>query len=432
MAVTGAPGGSVSSWNFRMLWSGQTVSAVGDGAALVAVPLMMLKITGSPVLAALAATPRTVAYLMVGMLAGPLADRWNTRRVLICSDAARAVLFAVMPLAAHVTGGAALLLVVACVAAAAGVLFETSMSKALQSLVSPEDLVAGNARLEMSNQLGVLLGPSVIGGLIFWIGVDSAIWLNAASFAASVATVLPLRQLNDTSGKTDTASRPAGQPRTALWHEMHAGLRYLRSQPLISRLVAVQAAVNFAVAAETLVVFYATRGLHASAAWAGFIVAAAGVGGVLATVLASRVRLRMSAGRLIGWSVIGIGVALLGFTLSVSPALLLTANLLLGGLSVFASVHIRALRQKLVPPHLLGRVTATARTLAFVANPLGAVIFGALTGVAGGNARWGFAAATIFSAMSGVVAYRGLIAEGAAAAPGHTDPSPGRALVEES
>ncbi len=90
----------------------------------------------------------------------PLADRWNARWVLLGSDATRTVLFAVMPLTVHAAGGAALLLVVAFLAAVAGVFFETSMSKVVQSLLDPGKLVAGNARLEMSNQLGILLGPS--------------------------------------------------------------------------------------------------------------------------------------------------------------------------------------------------------------------------------------------------------------------------------
>ncbi|MDT9685567.1 MFS transporter [Streptomyces sp. TRM76323] len=417
MALTG---GSTDSGAFRLLWAGQTVSVLGDGAALLAVPLLMLQITGSPLLAALAATPRTVAYLLVGLLAGPLADRWNMRRVLVWCDVARAVLFALMPLTVHVAGGAVLLLLLACLAAAVGVLFETSMTKAVQSLLRPEALVTGNARLEMSSQLGVLLGPAMIGGFMSWVGVEKAIWLNAATFAASISTLLPLRQLAGADDGRPAAAEAAGRG-TTLWRDMREGMSYLRSQPLISRLVTVQAAVNFVIAAETLVVFHATTGLHASAAWAGAIVGAAGVGGVLAAALADRLAPRTSPGKLIGWSVVGIGCTLLGFALSVHPVLLLVANLLHGALSIFASVHIRALRQKLVPPHLLGRVTANARTLAFVANPLGAALFGGLTGVVGGDARFSFAVAALFSVVSGMIAYRGLVV----GAPAHPEEEPG-------
>jgi branched-subunit amino acid transport protein AzlD len=116
----------------------------------------------------------------------------------------------------------------------------------------------------------------------------------------------------------------------------------------------------------------------------------------------------MDQGRLIGCSVVGIGGSLLVFTLSVNPFLLIAANLLDGALSVFASIQIRAVRQRIVPAEVLGRVTANARTLAFAANPLGAVVFGAIAAAAG-NARWSFAAAALLSIVSGTLAYRGLV-----------------------
>jgi hypothetical protein len=64
---------------------------------------------------------------------------------------------------------------------------------------------------------------------------------------------------------------------------------------------------------------------------------------------------------------------------------------------------------------MLGRVTATARTVAFAANPLGAALFGYLASTAGGNARWSFLAAAALSAASAAVAYRGLLAQRAGA-----------------
>ncbi|QPP05837.1 MFS transporter [Streptomyces bathyalis] len=372
--------------------------------------------------AALAATPRTVAYLLVGLLAGPLADRWDSRKVLIGCDAGRTVLFAAMPLTVHAAHGAVLLFTLACLAAALGVLFETSLAKAVQSTLRTDELVTGNSRLELSSQLGLLLGPAVTGALVALIGVDRAVWLNAATFAASIGTLLPLRHLGGRRradaavvGTSDAAASPSAPARRSgtgsLWREMKEGMGYLRAHPLISRLILVQAAVNFVIAAETLIVFQTTVGLGASPTWAGVVLAAAGVGGVLAAWLAGRFTQETARpGALIGWSVIGVGGTLLGFALSVHPVLLLIANLLHGGLSIFASIHIRALRQKLVPAEFLGRVTANARTAAFVANPLGAVLFGAIADRSGGDARWSFALAALLSLVSGALAYRGLVA----------------------
>jgi MFS family permease len=108
--------------------------------------------------------------------------------------------------------------------------------------------------------------------------------------------------------------------------------------------------------------------------------------------------------------VVGIGGSLLALAAALNPLQLALANALHGALSVFASVHIRALRQRIVPREVLGRVTATARTVAFAANPVAAALFGLLTATAGGNARWSFLTAAVLSVASAAVAYRGMLA----------------------
>jgi MFS family permease len=394
--------GAVSGRTFRLLWAGQTVSVIGDGAASLAVPLLVLRATGSPVLGALAATPRTVAYLLVGLVAGPLVDRWRQRRLMIACEALRVLAFVVLPLTTLAPGGVWLALAVTFLASSAGVFFETALAVVVQLNLREDQLVAGNARLEASNQLGLLLGPSLIGVGVTAVGIPACLWFNAATFLVSGATLLRMRLRQDRPGSRTPSRR-------GLWRELRDGLGYIRGHALIARLVSLQAVINFVIAAETLVVFHATVDLRASSAWSGVVVAAAGLGGVCASSLANRLGRRFDPGALIGWSVAAIGGSLLGLGLAPLPALLAAANFLHGGLSVFASVHIRALRQRVVPASLLGRVTATARTLAMAANPLGAVIFGWIAAAAGRNATWSFLTAAALSVASAAVAHRGLV-----------------------
>ena len=300
----------VKGGTFRLLWLGQSVSVLGDGATLLAVPLLMLKITHNPTLAALSATPRTVAYLFLGMLAGPLSDRWDSRRTLITCDVGRAAVFAAIAFAVLLPGGAWYLLALSCLSSGIGVLFETSLTRGVQVLLRPADLVAGNAWLEMSNQVGVLLGPAAVGIVITFIGINDVIWLNAATFIASVVSLLPLRWKSAGSRNSAPAGGDDGvdsSPKKSFRREMWQGITYIRANALLFRLVVVQVAINFVIAVETLVVFYSTVNLHLSSAWTGIVVGAAGVGGVLAAFVASRTGRVMDPGRLIGWSVVGIG-----------------------------------------------------------------------------------------------------------------------------
>jgi len=390
---------------FGMLWAGQSVSVVGDGAAAVAVPLLVLQATDSVVATALTATARTVAYLGVGLVSGALVDRWDPRRTMIFCDLLRAALFLALPAAARLPHGGWLLLGLAVVAASAGIFFETALAVTMQDILPADRLTAGNARLELSNQVGLLLGPAMIGVAIATIGIDSCLWINAATFLLSVLTVIPVRVRSRERSRRSWSV----QLFTQTVRDVRTGLSYLRSRPLLQHLVSLQVVINFVVAAETLIVYHTERGLHASSTWTGIVLAAAGVGGVVAAALAGRLAERFRPQALITWSVTAIGGSLLALALATGPLTLAVANAVQGGLSVFASVHIRALRQRTVPRALLGRVTASARTLAFAANPVGAALFGVLAQAAGGNARWAFATAAVLSLASAVVAHRGLL-----------------------
>lgn len=421
--------GTVRSGTFRLLWGGQTISVIGDGAAALAVPLLVIHATGSPVLGALAATPRTVAYLLVGFLAGPIVDRMrNPRRVMLVCDLLRFAVFGALPAAVHAPFGPGLVLLLAFAASSAGVFFETALAVAVQTSLRPRDLVTGNARLEMSNQLGLLLGPAVIGTGVAAFGVPSAMWFNAVTFLLSALTLVPMR--------FDAGAPAEPGARASVRRDMAEGLRYIRGHALVMRLVSLQVVINLVIAAETLVVFYATHDLHASPTWIGVILAAAGLGGIGATSVANAAARRFDAGPLIAVSVIGLGGTLLAMGAARDPLFLAAANFLHGGLSVFASVHIRAVRQRVVPPQLLGRVTANARTFAFAANPLGAVLFGAIASGAGGDARWSFLTAAALSVASAATAWRGLAAHRARPAADHGEDdepkAPGPEVAPES
>jgi MFS family permease len=88
------PGGEP--WRRRTFLSGQAVSLLGDGLAALAIPLLVLDLSRSPVISGLSAASVTVGYLMVGLPAGVLVDRVDPWRVLLLTDALRAGLFAAL------------------------------------------------------------------------------------------------------------------------------------------------------------------------------------------------------------------------------------------------------------------------------------------------------------------------------------------------
>ncbi len=85
--------------DYLLLWSGQTVSAVGTEVSNLAFPLLFLALTGSPAQAGFAAALRSVPYLIFGLPAGALVDRWNRKRTMILCDLGRALAVGSIPIA---------------------------------------------------------------------------------------------------------------------------------------------------------------------------------------------------------------------------------------------------------------------------------------------------------------------------------------------
>src|SRR5215813_6044352 len=84
---------------YLLLWSGQAVSSVGGEASQLALPLLILGLTHSPAQAGFAGALRSLAYLLLGLPAGALIDRWDRKRTMILCDAGRALALGSLPLA---------------------------------------------------------------------------------------------------------------------------------------------------------------------------------------------------------------------------------------------------------------------------------------------------------------------------------------------
>ena len=141
------------SWPSRVFLSGQAVSLLGDGLAVLAIPLLVLGLTRSPLISALSAASVTLGYLVVGLPAGVLVDRLDAWRVLVVTDAARTAAFAGLYLL-WVTGAARLwvIMTIALAAGAASVFFQTALVIVVKDLFPGPGLIRANSALELASQ----------------------------------------------------------------------------------------------------------------------------------------------------------------------------------------------------------------------------------------------------------------------------------------
>jgi MFS family permease len=374
----------------RIFLGGQAVSLLGDGIAVLAIPLLVLQLTGSPVLAVLASAPRSVGYLAAGLPAGILADRLDPWRVLVAADIVRASVF----LGLFILAGQHRLVVwpvlaLAFVAGGATVFFETALAITVRDLFAGPRLVPANSRLEAANQGGQVIGPGVAGLLAAAGLLRGTMLIDALTFGVSLASLGALRggyRAVARAGRT-TASL------SALRRDLADGVRYLAATRLLLALMGFVLVLNLCLGADKLFVFFAKDTLGLSAWQVGVVVTVGGAGGVLGAAATGWWCRRVGPLPAVASCAVASGVALIMLSTAWSMPVMMAANLLYTWAIVAASVTLRALRQVLVPRELLGRVTAAWRLAAQVVTPIGAVAAGAMTGALGGDPRAVFAVA---------------------------------------
>ena len=366
--------------DFMRLWAGQTVSVFGSQVTELAIPLAaILTLHATALQMGLLSAAGMAPWIAFALLVGVWIDRRPRRRwILVATDLGRAAILVSVPGAAafHVlTLGQ--LFVVAFAAGCLTLVFNVAWGSYLNVLVPREQLVDGNSKLMGSYATAQIAGPSIAGLLVQAVTAPFAILLDAASFLVSAFALGSIR-----------ASEPERRLERGptLRHDLAAGLRYVRDDPLQRAIAGSAATLNFfGMAVYAVIVLYAVRVLHLSAGLIGLFFAAGAVGALLGTQVAPRLSRRIGPGRTILWATVGFPPALAIYPLA-GPGeprwlvlVILTAAEVVGGVAVMLfDVNTAALRQAATPEHLMGRASGAMSFLTQSAKPLGALFAGGL------------------------------------------------------
>ena len=383
----GRRGGLIWHRNFRLLWTGETVSGAGTAMAAAGVPLLAVTALHASTFAVAALTAAAyLPWLVVGLPAGAWVDRLPVRPLMIICDAAAALLYASLPAAAWAgmlsTG---VVLAVATAAGTANVLFATAYQVLLPSLVTAGDLVEGNAKLQGSAAVAAIGGRSAAGLAAAALGAATALLFNAASFLVSAACLLRIR--------TGPAARRPAEPVTTVRAEISLGVRFIARDPYLRPLTLYAAAGNFGYAGSTaLLVVFLVRAAGFGAAVTGLLLGAGSVGGILAAVITRRLARWLGTARTLLLSALAGGLFSLLIPLTAAgprAAFYLAGSAVASGGIAAANIIAGSFRQAYCPAALLGRITATMRLPVFGTIPLGALFAGTLaTAVGTRGALW--------------------------------------------
>jgi MFS family permease len=383
-------GGLLRQRSFRLLWTGETISQLGNAMALVGVPLVAVTVLHASTftVGALAAAA-WLPWLVIGLPAGAWVDRWPARRVMIVCDVISALLYASVPAAAWAGVLTTWLLVAVQLAGgAASVLFMTAYQVYLPSLVTPGELIEGNTKMQGSASAAAFAGPSLAGLVAQWLGAVTALLANAVSFVVSAICLLGTRArrpgLPAVASPLPVGPRPATADRraTTLRREIADGLRLVLRDPYLRQLSLFWAAANLALTGyAALLVVFLVRVIGLTPGSVGLLTAIPGLGGILGALLTGRITARYGTARgLLLSTLCAVPFGLLIPLTGPGPRL---AFYVVGSLVAWTGIAvgnivIAAFRQSYSPPGMCGRVTATMRFLIFGTSPVGALLGGSL------------------------------------------------------
>jgi MFS family permease len=356
--------------DYMLLWSGQLVSVMGSGVSQIAIPLLILALTGSPANAGLAGFLTSLPYLILSLPAGALVDRWDRKWVMICCDAGRALNTASIPIAgAHGHLSVVQLYVNGAIEGTFFVFFNVAEVAALPRVVPKEQLPSASAQNEAGQIIAGLVAPP-LGGFIYQsISRTAPFVVDALSYAASVVSLRLIRTRFQ-------EERTVGERH--LRAEIAEGLRWLWRQPLIRFMAFLTGGLNFGNAATGLILIVVARAQHAPPAAIGLIFSIGSIGGLIGAMLAPRIQARYGFGPVI-ISTVWIGAALYPlFALAPNPVVL---GIISGGLYLTGPIYNAvqfSYRLSLIPDALQGRVNSAFRLLAFGFQPLGVAAAGVL------------------------------------------------------
>jgi MFS family permease len=370
--------------DFLKLWAAQTVSRFGSDISMLAIPLTAaLVLNASPFQMGLLGTFEFAPFLLLSLFAGVWVDRLRRRPILIVADVGRFVLLGSIPLGA-LFGMLRIeqLYAVGLLAGVLTVFFDVAHQAYLPALVSRDQLVEGNSKLEMSRSVAQIAGPGFAGVLVQLLSAPMAVAADALSFLASGVFLVFIRA---------PEPAPVRDPRrgSSIRSELREGLAVVLGNPLLRSIAGATATSNlFSNGIMAVYVLYVTRELAVPPALLGLILAAGGPGALLGAV---------SAGRLAGR--FGLGATIIGALMVTELSNLLVpfaggpVPIVVGTLALAAfiggfgnpvyNINQVSLRQAITPDRVQGRMNASMRFIVWGTIPIGSLLGGALGEVLG-------------------------------------------------
>ncbi|MET8680899.1 MFS transporter [Streptomyces sp. NPDC004647] len=354
---------------FGWLWGSSGSATLADGIYQVALPIAALQLGSGAAAVAAVYTATRLPWVLFALHAGIIADRFDRRLLMVAANTMRTLsLLAGVLVVTRDMGGIAALTVVAFTLGIAETIGDTAMHSITPRVVSRANLERANSRMQATELVtNLFVGPS-LGGMLAGIALGWAFGAVALLYVAAALSAVCIVQ------------RPAPQPPPQGKTTVKDGLAFLFTRPRLAIYATGVGSLNISYGAfQTSLPVVALRpgALELTAGQYGVMLGSAGISGLVAGLLAPAL-VRQAGNRtclLIGSLGLAAGLVTPGLTTNLP---LVVAGMIGTGLLVLVNIVTLSYRQRAVPDHLLGRVTAAYRLLAFGGLPLGSALAGVL------------------------------------------------------
>jgi predicted MFS family arabinose efflux permease len=389
--------GALQEPRFRLLWTAQSFSSIGDSMVLVAVPFAALQIGGSPTAVGLVFAAALVPRIALMLVGGVWADRLPRQHVMIAADLVRATGQAAG--AFVLLAGVADLWQLALIAAIHGsgaAFFTPAASGLVPETVSAPRLQQANALIGVSRNVFAIVGPALAGLLVYAFGPGWVYAIDAGTFAVSASFLVRL-----------PAGRAAPAPRKKFMVDLAEGWREVTTRSWVWASILYFAVWNFAIAAFfVLGPVVSDRELGGARDW-GLILSGGAIGSVVGSLLALRIRPRRPL--FVGYLLISVAALPTILLVRPFPALVIAAAAVVAMVTLaFAVTLWQTALQERIPREALSRVFSYDWLGSLVLMPLGFAVAGPLAMAIGIDATLWLAAGLLFASSIAVALVPGV------------------------
>jgi len=383
--------------DFLALWIGQLISQIGDNFVYIAGLALITSLTDSPLTFGIVAFCTAAPQVVFGLIGGVFVDRWDRRMVMIVSDILRGIAILALLLIQR-PEELWILYVVTFLASTVGAFFYPARNAVIPNIVPEESLLTANALVQGSQIVAIIVGASVAGLLVGWLGTDFAFVFDSFTFFVSAGAVATMNIPHGELPATRANLR-------VIWDQLIEGLSFIKNSHTLTNVIITTAIATLGFGAILVLgVVYLGTELGIGAEGLGFLYAFQGLGVVAGGLLIGQLAHRVPSHYTVSACMTMLGLATIGFALAPNYPLVLAMVAIIGLSIVAARAALATMTQALVPDEKRGRVESAVTMVIGASSTLATGLAGVLGEIIGVRAVF-FMAGLIIVASGAAAIY---------------------------